>query len=362
MFPTLPTLSRISFSRLMTGAVLSLLVSLAHAQTLTDIQALMKEGKLPQALTQIDRYIAAQPKDAQGPFTKGLILSEMGRPQDAIKVFSELTENFPELPEPYNNLAVLYAQQKQYDKAQAALETAIHTHPSYAIAHENLGDVYARLASQAYDKALQFDSTNRTTQNKLSMIRELISVSLRSGVKPGVVAAKTANRPEKTTVDDPSAKPLAPPPVAAAPVTPPPAAAAGGSAGKAPAAAKPDEAGKAEPSAAEAEDEIVKTVRHWADAWSRKDVNAYLAFYAGDFQTPNGMPLRKWETERRQRIDKPGKLQVDIEDIEVSVSGGTATARFRQRYASATFRSLANKTLVFVKSGSRWLISRERVN
>ncbi len=59
-------------------------------------------------------------------------------------MFTKLSEDYPELPEPYNNLAVLYAQQKQYDKARTALEMAIRTHPSYAIAYENLGDIYAK--------------------------------------------------------------------------------------------------------------------------------------------------------------------------------------------------------------------------
>jgi tetratricopeptide (TPR) repeat protein len=94
-------------------------------------------------------------------------------------VFSKLTEDYPELPEPYNNLAVIYAQQKQYDKAKQALEMAIRTHPSYATAHENLGDIYARLASQAYDKALQIDSSNSSAQNKLALIRDLMSTASR---------------------------------------------------------------------------------------------------------------------------------------------------------------------------------------
>ena len=319
----------------MWGALLVLcavFASLARAAALADIQALMEAGKLPQALREIDRYIAVQPKDAQGPFTKGLILSEMGRPQEAIRVFSDLTEDFPELPEPYNNLAVLYARQKQYDKAQAALEMAIHTHPSYAIAHENLGDVYARLASQAYDKALSLDSANKTAQGKLEMIRELVSISsARSDVKP--VESK-ATRPTPPAAKSQPADPT-------------------------PVAVRTD---KAETSAGGVESEIARIVRDWASAWSRKDVKAYLAFYANDFQTPKGMTFRKWGAERRQRIDRPGKLQVAVDGLVVSVSGNRATARFRQQYVSATFRSQTHKTLVFVKSGNRWLILQERVN
>ena len=85
---------------------------------------------------------------------------------EATGVFLKLTEEAPELPEPYNNLAVIYAQQKQYDKAKAALEMAIRTHPSYAVAHENLGDLYAKMARQAYDRALQIDAGNASAQEQ----------------------------------------------------------------------------------------------------------------------------------------------------------------------------------------------------
>jgi tetratricopeptide (TPR) repeat protein len=114
-------------------------------------------------------------------FIKGVIYSESGKPNDAIATFTKLTEDYPELPEPYNNLAVLYASQNQLDKARTALEMAIRTNPSYSTAHENLGDVYAKLASQAYSKALQLDSNNQAVQPKLSLIRELFAPAVRSG-------------------------------------------------------------------------------------------------------------------------------------------------------------------------------------
>jgi tetratricopeptide (TPR) repeat protein len=142
------------------------IASPVFADNLPEVQRLIKQGQYPQALEKVDAYLSNKPKDAQGRFLKGLIYTEMNKPTEAIATFTKLTEDYPELPEPYNNLAVLYAQQKQYDKARTALEMAIRTHPSYAIAYENLGDVYAKLASQAYDKALQLDSANSATQNK----------------------------------------------------------------------------------------------------------------------------------------------------------------------------------------------------
>jgi tetratricopeptide (TPR) repeat protein len=318
----------------------------ANAQALPEIQLLMKQGQMPQALEKVDIYISTKPKDAQGRFLKGLILTEIGRPAEAIAVFTKLSEDFPELPEPYNNLAVLYAQQKQYDKARAALEMAIRTHPSYSIAHENLGDVYAKLASQAYDKALQLDSSNTATQTKLSMIKELISTSSKPGVKPGSASTRPATEPVKTAaLEAPKVISTSPPAPPAKPVIKP---------------AEPAVSVKA-PDASNGDADVTKVLQGWASAWSRKDVKTYLSYYASDFQTPNGMARKAWETERTQRIDKPGKLQVSVDDIKVSVAGDKATVRFRQHYTSSTLKTSSSKTVVFVKFAGKWLIQQERV-
>ena len=115
------------------------------------------------------------------------------------------------------------------------------------------------------------------------------------------------------------------------------------------------------PVAANAEADVSRTLQGWANAWSNKDVKSYLAYYANDFQTPNGMARKAWETERAQRIDKPGKLQVSVDNIKVTLAGDKATVRFRQHYTSASLKTSASKTVVFVKSGGKWLIQQERV-
>ena len=377
-----PVLARLS--ALIVGLVICAAAPLAQAQSLPDVQRLMKQNQLPQALEKVEQYVASKPKDAQGRFLKGLILTDLGRSNDAIAVFTKLTEDFPELPEPYNNLAVLYAQQKQYDKARSALEMAIRTHPSYSIAHENLGDVYAKLASQAYDKALQLDSSNTATQTKLSMIKELISTSSKPTAKPTaasetsapaqtpakVAAAEPAKPAPAAQAPAPTAVPAAPAPVAKAeektpePVAkaaePKPVAEKAAATSKVADAKEAKEAKESKPAAA-GEAEVNKALLGWANAWSRKDVKAYLAHYASDFQPPNGLSRKAWEAERAQRIDKPGKLQVKVDDVKVTLSGDKATVRFRQNYESATLKTSAGKTMVFVKSGSRWLIQQERV-
>ena len=367
--------SLVRLSAILAGLVLGATVTAANAQNLPDIQRLMKQGQLPQALEKTDAYIASKPRDPQGRFMRGLILTEMGRTADAIAVFTKLAEDFPELPEPYNNLAVLYAQQKQYDKARTALEMAIRTHPSYSIAHENLGDVYAKLASQAYDKALQLDSSNKTTQTKLSMIKEMITTSSKPPAKSGTAAPRTeAVEPAKAaepvklaaapakTVEKPAAPEKMPAEKAPEKATPKPVEKTPEPVAAKPTEAKDAKAGEKSAAAPSGESDITRAVQSWASAWSRKDVKAYLASYSNDFQTPNGMSRKAWETERTQRIDKPGKLQVNVEDLKVSLNGDKATVKFRQHYTSATLKSSASKTLVLVRSGNRWLIQQERVS
>src|SRR2546430_7762711 len=146
-----------------------------RADELQESDALVKRGQHAKALERVNQYLGQKLRDPKGCCIKGLILAEQNKGAEAIEVFAALSRDYPELPEPYNNLAVLYAAQGQYEKARQQLEMSIRTHPSYATAYENLGDVYTKLASQAYDKALQFDSSNSAAKNKLSRIHDLIS-------------------------------------------------------------------------------------------------------------------------------------------------------------------------------------------
>lgn len=153
------------------AACIALAALPALADEVQEINQQYRSGNLTGALTRANAYLAMHPKDAQTRFIKGLILADQDKTTDAIGVFTGLTEDHPELPEPYNNLAVIYASQGQNEKARAALEMAIRTNPSYATAHENLGDVYVKLASQAYNKALQLDGSNAAVKSKLAVIR-----------------------------------------------------------------------------------------------------------------------------------------------------------------------------------------------
>jgi predicted negative regulator of RcsB-dependent stress response len=334
----------------------------AQGDDLQEAQQLLKQGQTDRAMERVEQYLKSRPKDARGRFLRGILLTEQNKPVEAIRVFTELTQEYPELPEPYNNLAVLYASQGQYDKARAALEMAIRTHPSYATAHENLGDIYAKMASQAYDKALQLDRNNQAAQTKLNLIRDLFTGAPRL---PKVAVAKA-----ETAKPAPAAKPAAPPPPApavkpaaapATPAAPPVAAKPAAVAAKEPAGTTAKAPAKAA-AAGNSSEAVLKTVEAWAAAWSANDVNGYLARYAPSFKTPDGESRAAWENERKARIAKPRKIEVRIEGARVSFADANrATVTFRQHYRSNTFKASANKTLQMIRSGDQWLIQEENI-
>ncbi|WP_201451590.1 nuclear transport factor 2 family protein [Hydrogenophaga sp. BPS33] len=304
----------------------------AQGDEYAEVNRLVRAGQLSDALAKADQHLSSKPRDPQMRFLKGVIQTESGKSSDAITTFTKLTEDYPELPEPYNNLAVLYAGQSQFDKARAALEMAIRTNPSYATAHENLGDVYAKLASQAYSKALQLDAGNAGVPPKLSLIRSLFAPDTR-GARPAAaaVAANTA------TPSAPAAAPAASKP-AAAPVAP---------------------ASPAPATDATAQNDVEAAVTAWAKAWSSRNMSAYLGAYGPTFTPPGGQARSAWEAERRSRIEPRSRIGVDVSELSVTTNGDKATARFRQAYTSDTLNVTSRKTLDLVRSGNRWLIVRE---
>jgi len=337
--------------------ILTLFASLAFAAapSIQDAQQALKKGQNSVALEKINGYLSSNPKDAQGRFLKGLILTELSRNQEAIKVFSDLTDDFPELPEPYNNLAVLYAVQSDYERAKHSLEMAIRTHPSYATAHENLGDIYAMMASQAYDKAMQLDKSNVSAQTKLSLIQDLFTPnprpqdagktknSTKGTGKPGKMTQATTQPPDLVRPDVVPAtteKTSAPSTSTTSSSSTP---AIGG-------------ANANDPQAA-----IIATVQAWASAWSAQNADAYIGFYDPNFKQPGQADHAEWETQRRDRVTRPTFIKVELEQVSVELKDSTtAVVSFKQRYRSNTFRGSDRKTLILGNQGGTWKIVEER--
>lgn len=341
----------------------------AMANEYDAVDGLIKNRKFDEALSRADQHLVGKPRDVQMRFLKGVAQLESNRRADAIATFTQLTQDAPELPEPYNNLAVLHASQGQYDRARAALESALRTNPSYATAQENLGDVYARLAGDAYSQALQLGQNNAAVAPKLAVIRTLFPAT-------GMAAAT----PEASTaLATPAAAPAATPKIASAPAAAPAAPAARSPAptpapaapvpAKAPAvvAAAPVTPPAAAPAAPKAEApaaqtaEVEKAVRNWAAAWAQQDMKAYLAAYASNFEVPAGASRAGWEDERRQRIVGKSDIDVQVQQLQVSVDGDKAVARFLQLYKADALHIRSRKTLNLQQQGDVWRITREAV-
>lgn len=316
---------------------LAMLPALTFADDASDASKLLKSGQFTEAMQKVDAVLAQRPKDAQMRFIKGLILAEQNKHAEAIAIFAKLTDDYPELPEPYNNLAVLYASNGQYDKARAALEMAIRTNPTYGTAHENLGDIYAKLASQAYDKALQLDSGNSGAKLKLTLVKNLVG-NTTGGTNP---KAALQVPPVPTTVATKQ------PQVATTKPEPAPAKVEIKSTNKPVVATNTDQ------------DDVLKAAENWAKAWSSKDTNGYLAHYAKNFQTPKGESRKVWAEERRARIEGKGHINVKIETPKVTIEGHTAIIRFRQIYSSDQLTANSRKSLEMVKQDGKWLITLE---
>ncbi|MFZ5549400.1 MAG: tetratricopeptide repeat protein [Pseudomonadota bacterium] len=325
--------------------------ALPAADAGAEVQRLIKDGQHTQALKLIDEALAKNPKDPQMRFRRGVALSMLDRKSEALAVFQKLVEDHPEMPAPYNNIAVIQGSQGDYEKARQTLERAIRTNPAYATAYQNLGDVYAQLASQAYTKALQLDKADASVQPKLALLRELVAgpntppPAPRPAAKPAPATAPVAVAP--TPAPAPAPKPAALPSVAAAPVA-------------ATASAAPPAAPVAKPPAPAAGEGAEAAVRAWAKAWAQRDMAAYYAAYSPEFKG-QAASRKAWEQDRRDRIATRKQIKVELRDLQVAVDGDLATARFRQIYSSDALSASSRKTLRLVRANGRWLIQQESV-
>jgi tetratricopeptide (TPR) repeat protein len=276
----------------------TMLCAPAYADEISDVSALLEGGQYAVALAKTDEYLSSRPNDSQMRFLKGLALTGMGRRDEAMSQFTNLTSDFPDMPEPYNNLAVLYAESGQYDKARAALERAVNVNSTYALAHENLANMYVQLAAQSYASALKLAPDNVNVRAKHALLLSAIN-----------------HRGERPATD-------------------------GTSAGN-------------------AKVEVLNAIQEWAKAWSARDIAAYIDFYSQDFLTPHNRPRAKWEGERRARLKEASYIKVSIQDPEISIDGMKATATFIQHYRSDRSSSLDRKTITWEKRGEKWKIVRE---
>ncbi len=178
-------------------AVFALPVRAATAEELSEVTRLHHAGQTAAALERAERTLATQPKDAQMRFLKSVILADIGRPAEAQAILQQLVQDYPELAEPHNNLAAIYAAAGDYGKSRAELEETIRLNPVYAPAHENLGDVHVLLAAQSYARALRLEPANASLPKKLALARQLTAVSSEPKASPPPPPARPASAPRR---------------------------------------------------------------------------------------------------------------------------------------------------------------------
>ena len=142
-----------------------------------DVRKLMRQAKYPQALLLVNKGLATNPRDPQMQFWQGFIFEQLGQPEMAITVYLALTQEYPELPEPHNNLGVLYAAKGDYPKAKASLEAALRANPNYATAHENMGDVLLNMSRQAYERAVSINPSQRDAAKKIERLKPVLEIT-----------------------------------------------------------------------------------------------------------------------------------------------------------------------------------------
>lgn len=160
---------------LMTGLLLATAV---RADETTEVQRLMAQGLLPAALQRAQAAIKITPNDARLRFAHALLLFDMQRDADAMQAFFAMSQDFPQLPEPHNNMAALHARAGQWELARVALETALRNDSRYGLARENLGDVHLQLALQAWRQTAAQFVLGPELQRKIRLAAQLTGSTL----------------------------------------------------------------------------------------------------------------------------------------------------------------------------------------
>ena len=276
-----------------------------------EIKLLLKNGKYVLAETLTNKSIEENLNDPELLFYKGIIETNMGKNNQAIDTFRNLTDRFPELPEPYNNLAVLYAEKGQFSLAKEILEQAIKTNPSYLTAHINLGDIFTKMASESYNKALEIDKSNNVAITKLSMITQLFNYQPNTkNTTIKVVKSKIDVNDEVLSEKD-------------------------------------------------KEKYILVAIENWKRAWEDKNMDNYLNSYSPNFIYPNNMSKEEWEKYRTNRIVSKKIITISISNIKLRFKKEKVTATFKQNYKSGKLNQTSYKTLVLVGTRDQWLILEE---
>ena len=351
----------------------------ASDQTLVAAREMIDSGQFEEALRSLED--TASDKQTEADFLRAVVLTRLGRTADAETLYRELIRSNPDLPEPYNNLAVLLAGAGNYNGAVELLKTSLRTHDTYRTAWENLTRIYGRLASEAYSRALNLDVETEEPAMQLAVLSQLpeprtvivevpASTPAEPPVEVAVVQEPLVTSPQQDPVDEmqeAAATPLQEPaePIADTAVeereeipTEPSVSAVEEVVEEAAddSPVLPDEPAIVAPTPAE----LAALIEAWAEAWSAQRVDDYLAFYSSGFMPAEGTRA-DWEEQRRARIVAPDRIQVSVAFLDFNIQAERANVMFNQSYESNTYSDVVTKALDLARENGEWKIVREAV-
>lgn len=336
------------------------------ASELKQAKTIQQKGDLRGAFDKVNSYLASNPKDPNGWLLYGISLINQNKLDEAADVFSRLIQLYPESPEPYNNLAVVHARKGANDKAVEVLLQAFETHPSYAQVQKNLKAVYATLATQAYNRALNLDSTTQPHRATLGILDQVYnpipaqtaiasSIQLSTASKP-VAATDTATaipekQPSELVIEERHvSEGLVPTVEVEQPI---------------PEVATTEATPAAETSnqpflSDDVRLELQQLIVSWATAWSAQNVEAYLDFYTAEYSPDPTVTHKQWIWDLKRRISKSDFIKVEVSNISLAEAGNDKIRSvFRQVYQSDTYQDKVYKTLIMAKENGQWKIISE---
>ena len=315
------------------------LTQISYAIDVKDINKLIEDKKYTEALAAINNDSNSS-NSPQLLFLKGVLLAETSQEDKAIEVFEMLTKSNPLLPEPYNNLAVLYANKGDYQSAQSALEKAIKTHPSYATAHVNLGDLYTRMASEAYNKALAVDGSNKLAKTKLSLIKKLfnfqpIAKDVNIFIDDVKVSSNTPVENTSTNKNNATTNEIKTNAVSKNNST----------------ISNPDVFNQ---------EHVEQFIEKWRNAWASKDFDTYISSYSQNFSNSKISTYADWAIYRKPRIIYKDKIEINISEIKIQkINDKKSKITFKQEYKSGNINSLSTKFLMLINEDNEIKIINE---
>ena len=279
--------------------------SISKEINLDEIKSMVSSSP-SRALVEIDLLLESDSNNHNLLFLRAVTLTKLEQKDLAIKTYISLIEKFPKLPEPYNNLAVLYAEQNKLLEAKQILEEALKTNNSYSIAHINLGDVYTRMASDAYRKAFELDESP-VANNKLQLINELFSYS------PNMQRNDLVDTASKSEIKSKEQK-LA---------------------------------------------DLALFVERWKTSWEDKDLETYFSSYSKYFKVKGDINYKDWKRTRTEKIINKKEINIQLTKIKYKFKEGLWFINMSQAYNSGNYSDKENKTLVIINESGDYKIIEE---